>query len=107
MILFSDNVGGRDQVDALTRKLQSIRRPAAVNEPLLIMADQEGGQVRRLPGPPKASAEQVGRRGSSAARKLGVATGTSMRGIGVNVNLAPVLDVAASRRVHRRAGPRL
>jgi beta-N-acetylhexosaminidase len=93
LILFSDNVGGRKQVRGLTRELQSIPRPAAVDEPLLIMADQEGGLVRRLPGPPKPSAEVVGRRSRAAARKLGVAAGKSMRGMGVNVNLAPVLDV--------------
>ena len=93
VILFSDNVGGAEQVRSLARKLQSIPRPAAVDEPLLIMADQEGGLVRRLPGPPKPSAEVVGRFSAAAARKLGVAAGKSMRGMGVNVNLAPVLDV--------------
>jgi beta-N-acetylhexosaminidase len=93
VILFSDNVGGRAQVRGLTRTLQNIPRPANVDQPLLVMADQEGGQVRRLPGPPKASAEEVGRRGARSARKLGRATGESLAGMGVNVNLAPVLDV--------------
>jgi beta-N-acetylhexosaminidase len=94
VILFSDNVGGRKAVRRLTRRLQAIPRPAAVDEPLLVMVDQEGGLVRRLPGPPKPSAEEVGRRGARYARKLGRATGDSLTGMGVNVNLAPVLDVA-------------
>ena len=93
VILFSDNVGGRAQVRSLTRTLQRIPRPAKVNVPLLVMVDQEGGQVRRLPGPPKPSAEEVGRRGAGSARKLGRATGKSLAGMGVNVNLAPVLDI--------------
>ena len=93
VILFSDNVGGRAQVRSLTRTLQRIPRPAKVDQPLLVMVDQEGGQVRRLPGPPKPSAEVVGRRGAASARKLGRATGKSLSGMGVNVNLAPVLDV--------------
>ena len=93
VILFSGNVGGRKQVRSLTQKLQAIPRPAAVDERLLVMVDQEGGLVRRLPGPPKPSAEEVGRRSPAAARKLGRATGDSLRSMGVNVNLAPVLDV--------------
>ncbi len=94
VILFSDNVVDRAQVRRLTDELQSIPRPASVDEPLLVMVDQEGGQVRRLPGPPKPSAAAVGRRGAAFARKLGEATGSSLAGMGVNVNLAPVLDVA-------------
>ena len=94
VILFSDNVGGRKAVRALTAKLQAIPRPAAVDEPLLVMVDQEGGLVRRLPGPPKPSAAEVGPRGAAFARKLGRATGDSLAGMGINVNLAPVLDVA-------------
>ena len=94
VILFSENVGGRDAVRRLAARLQAIPRPAAVDQPLLIMVDQEGGLVRRLPGPPKPSAEQVGRRGARYARKLGRSTGSSLAGMGVNVNLAPVLDVA-------------
>jgi beta-N-acetylhexosaminidase len=93
VILFSDNVGGRKQVRRLTRKLQAIPRPDAVDAPLLVMVDQEGGQVRRLPGPPKPSAEEVGRRSPASARRLGRATGDSLSEMGVNVNLAPVLDV--------------
>ena len=31
------------------------------NPPLLIMVDQEGGEVKRLPGPPDQSAAQIGR----------------------------------------------
>src|SRR5262245_9689895 len=94
VILFSENVGGRGAVRRLTAKLQAIPRPAPVDEPLLVMVDQEGGLVRRLPGPPKPSAEEVGGRGAGFARKLGRATGESLAGMGVNVDLAPVLDVA-------------
>jgi beta-N-acetylhexosaminidase len=93
VILFSDNVGGRRQVRRLTRSLRAIDRPAGVNQRLLVMVDQEGGQVRRLSGPPRASAEEVGTRGADAARSLGRATGDSLSDMGVNVNLAPVLDV--------------
>jgi beta-N-acetylhexosaminidase len=93
VILYSRNAGDRAAVRQLTRELQAIPRPAAVSQPLLIMVDQEGGLVRRLPGPPKPSASEIGRRGPDYAQRLGAATGRSLHSMGVNVNLAPVLDL--------------
>jgi beta-N-acetylhexosaminidase len=93
VILFDGNVGGRASVRSLTTQLQAIPRPAAVNQPLLVMVDQEGGLVRRLPGPPKPAATEVGRRGAAYAKRLGRAAGQSLAGMGVTVDLAPVLDV--------------
>jgi beta-N-acetylhexosaminidase len=98
VVLFSENVGGAADVQALTRQLQSIPRPVAVDEPLLVMADQEGGLVRRLPGKPRVSAQTAGAKGAAFAAKLGSQTGAGMAAMGVNVNLAPVLDVGRSGR---------
>ena len=97
VILFSDNVSSRAQVRSLTAGLQSVPRPAALQEPLIVSIDQEGGQVKRLPGPPAMSAAEMGRRGAKAARSQGAATGASLAAAGVNVDLAPVLDVARPR----------
>ncbi|MDX6615100.1 MAG: beta-N-acetylhexosaminidase [Solirubrobacterales bacterium] len=94
VILFSNNAGKRPQVRRLTASLQAIARPAALRQPLLIAADQEGGQVRRLPGPPTASAESMAARGAAYVERQGRRTGRSMAALGVNVDLAPVLDVA-------------
>jgi beta-N-acetylhexosaminidase len=59
------------------------------------MIDQEGGQVSRLPGPPGRSPAEVGDTDSVAvARSEGRATGRSLAGVGINVDLAPVVDVA-------------
>jgi beta-N-acetylhexosaminidase len=67
------------------------------NPPLLIMVDQEGGEVKRLPGPPDQSAAQLGESGDAdLSREEGEKTGTYLAGLGVNVDLAPVLDVARS-----------
>jgi beta-glucosidase-like glycosyl hydrolase len=98
VVLFSENVGGAADVQALTRQLQEIPRPAAVDAPLLVMSDQEGGLVRRLPGKPRVSAQVAGTKGSAFASKLGSQTGGSMNAMGVNVDLAPVLDVGRSGR---------
>jgi beta-N-acetylhexosaminidase len=93
VILFSENAGSRRAVRRLTAELQSIPRPSQVDQPLLICVDQEGGLVRRLPGPPKPSATSIGARGAGAAERTGRATGKSLGDMGVNVDLAPVLDL--------------
>ena len=74
-------------------QLQDAAR-AGGNPPLLVMIDQEGGEVKRLPGPPDQSAAQIGDSGDAdLAREQGEGTGTYLAGLGVNVDLAPVLDV--------------
>ena len=67
------------------------------NPPLLVAIDQEGGDVKRLrAGPPKRSASQLGAAGDAAASSAqGEATASYLAQAGVNVDLAPVLDVAA------------
>jgi beta-N-acetylhexosaminidase len=97
VILFDGNAGSRSSVRSLTAELQAIPRPAG-SPPLLITVDQEGGLVRRLPGPPKPSARAIGARGEEFAQRLGSATGQSLRSMGVNVDLAPVLDLGRPGR---------
>jgi len=69
---------------------------AGNSPPLLAMIDQEGGSVRRLPsGPPNVSPGQLGKADDEdQASEQGNETGAYLRGLGINVNLAPVLDVA-------------
>jgi beta-N-acetylhexosaminidase len=93
VILFSDNLPTVAAGRALVRRLQAIPRPAAVDEPLLVMTDQEGGAVRRLPGPPARSASSLGAAGPVASRAAGRAAGRLLRGVGITVDLAPVADV--------------
>ena len=94
IILFADNVGSRAGLRATLRRLQAIRRPRGLGAPLLVMIDQEGGQVKRLRGAPTYSPAQLGRIGStSLARAQGRATAANLRGVGINVDLAPVVDV--------------
>ncbi len=92
VILFSRNIGSRRQVRGLVRRLQAARPRGA--PPLIVSIDQEGGLVKRLPGAPSRSAAEIGRSGDPRlARREGRATARNLRGVGVNVNLAPVLDV--------------
>jgi beta-N-acetylhexosaminidase len=92
VVLFSRNVRSVAAVRTQIAKLQRIKRPAAVDAPLLVMVDQEGGDVRRLPGPPAAGAAATP--SAAAARANGRAAGRLLRGAGVTVDLAPVVDVA-------------
>ena len=59
------------------------------------MTDQEGGEVRRLPGAPTLSEKQIGASSNPAlaASQAGTGAGQNLAGVGMNVNLAPVLDV--------------
>jgi beta-N-acetylhexosaminidase len=94
VILFSQNIVSRRQLLALTGALQRAAGQGG-NPPLLIATDQEGGQVKRLPqGPPALSPPQITATGSIAlASREGRATGGYLRGLGINVDLAPVVDV--------------
>lgn len=92
VILFGGNVGSRSQLRGLTGSLRDASRGAA-----LVSVDQEGGLVRRIPfARPRQSQPAQG----SVARVRKVARGaaTDLRGLGVNVNFAPVADVPAGSR---------
>jgi beta-N-acetylhexosaminidase len=97
VIFFSDNVGSNAHIKAVAKQLQQANADPhnPVRMPLLLMTDQEGGAVRRLNGPPVPSAKQIGASAhpQQEATSQGAAAGSFMHGLGVNVNLAPVLDV--------------
>jgi len=94
VILFADNLPGRAAGRRLIGRLQAIRRPSGLRDPLLAMTDQEGGVVKRLGGAPTVSARTMGARGAAFSRSQGRRAAANLRNVGVNVDLAPVLDVA-------------
>jgi beta-N-acetylhexosaminidase len=94
VVLFADNFPSRAAGRRLVARLQAIRRPPALRDPLLVMIDQEGGLVKRVGGAPISSAEEMGARGAAFSREQGRRTAANLRDLGVNVDLAPVLDVA-------------
>ncbi len=67
VVLFPTNFDSRAEAERLVRELQGIPRPRGLRDPLLVMIDQEGGLVKRLPGPPRLSAEQMERPESTPA----------------------------------------
>jgi beta-N-acetylhexosaminidase len=93
VVLFAENFPSRAAGKRLVDRLQAIPRPPKLRDPLLVMTDQEGGQVKRIGGAPSASAAEMGARGGAFSAKQGRRTATNLREVGVNVDLAPVLDV--------------
>jgi beta-N-acetylhexosaminidase len=87
VILFGGNVADAGQLRRLTRGIQRAARGGA-----LVMTDQEGGEIRNLPfaGPVEGQAAQAT---PAAARAAAAEAARGLRAGGVNVNLAPVVDV--------------
>lgn len=92
VILFSRNLVDPEQVAQLTNSLQE----HAPNPPLLIAIDQEGGRVSRLPQgftifPSAASVAAC--QSPDVAYGVAEITAKELRAVGINMNMAPVLDV--------------
>ena len=102
VIFFGQNISSKTQIAAVIKQLdQADASPLnPVQAPLLLMTDQEGGQVRRLPGRPYLSEKQIGAnpQAETLATEAGQGAASNLRSVGMNVNLAPVLDV------YRKAG---
>jgi beta-N-acetylhexosaminidase len=94
VIFFKPNVPTTARLRATVAELTKANAKSPVKAPLLLMTDQEGGQIRRLPGAPVPSAKQTGRsKNPQAATDTGRAAAANLKGLGLNLNLAPVLDV--------------
>ncbi|MBK7889672.1 MAG: glycoside hydrolase family 3 protein [Bdellovibrionales bacterium] len=95
VLLFGRNVQTVYQVAELTHAAQRLSL-AHSKKPLLIAIDQEGGNVIRLRhAPPLPSALAIAQtKNPQIAEKAGRATGTLLRTLGINTNLAPVVDVS-------------
>jgi beta-N-acetylhexosaminidase len=96
IILFGRNVGTPAEILTLTRDLQLEAKKAGYMHPLLICTDQENGVVRRLgegatmfPGAMTLGATDQ----PDYAYQIGYASAIELKALGINWNLAPVLDV--------------
>ena len=97
LILFTRNFASIDQLEELIREVRSVRTP-----PLLIGVDHEGGRVQRFRKeftvlPPMRT---IGRQydidqasGRQLARQCGWLLAAELRGIGVDISFAPVVDL--------------
>ena len=96
IILFDRNMQSQEQVKELTTDLQ---KENSAKVPLFIAVDEEGGDVVRmkndLQAPP--SQQAVGISGNPAtAKDYAFSVGMQLKGMGINMNFAPVADVSAT-----------
>ena len=90
------NVESAEQVRTLTAAIQAA---ATIERPLLIATDQEGGQLIALGDGTDAvrRAMALGAAGAAdLAERVARATALELRALGVNVNYAPVCDLATN-----------
>ena len=83
----------------LAQEIAALRRAAAAGgapDPL-VMIDQEGGEVKRLPdAPPLLTQGQLAEADQKTALREGMRTGRALSRLGIDVDLAPVLDLPGS-----------
>src|SRR6266705_4173449 len=96
IILFSRNIRNARQVLELTQSLQMIAKEAGQRYSLLIAIDQENGIVQRLGEaatifPGNMALGAIG--SEEIAYRVALATGNELKALGINMNLAPVVDV--------------
>jgi beta-N-acetylhexosaminidase len=97
VIVFPGEGTKQEEIEAGLEDLQKAAE-AGGHPPLIVATDQEGGPVKRFTtAPPLRSPYDLGRDGDvQDARLEGQATGTFLRRVGINTDLAPVLDVPES-----------
>lgn len=95
-ILFGRNLDTPEQIRRLTAELR-----ATVGRDAPILIDQEGGRVARLKAPhwtewaaPLSFVEQYGQAAEAAMRLRYHVIGTELRALGIDVNCAPMADIA-------------
>lgn len=91
LIYFSDNLTTQAQTKALSAQIQ--RAAHGVTYPILLMTDQEGSPVTRIPGTEDTPAGATFHGDADWARRTATATGQLMADLGLSTDLAPVSDV--------------
>ncbi len=93
VLLLRDGWLTRSTAAAVTGELQ--QAACTRGEPLLIAVDQEGGLVRRLPwAPPTEAPAYMSSPGAASAQAASAAV--ALRSVGIDVDLAPVVDTPSS-----------
>jgi beta-N-acetylhexosaminidase len=94
VLLFGYNMRSEAQTRTLTGALQRLSMQTEPAIPLFIAVDQEGGEVSHAPWvAPQPAAARVGARGDPMeARAIAEQMGRELLRVGVNTDLAPVVD---------------
>lgn len=96
VVLFGRNIGGVEEFVELVRDVKSLSK-----RPPLFMIDEEGGRVDRLrhlvPGLPSVEQFGEGERPAEMAEWAGKVIGMALRYFDIEIDLAPVVDVAGEQ----------
>ncbi|MEC9490159.1 MAG: beta-N-acetylhexosaminidase [Halanaerobiales bacterium] len=95
VIYFSRNIESPEQTAELSNKLQQLALKSEAGIPLFISADQEGGTVTRLTGATHFPGNMAlgAANDQKLAAEVAESTAAELKNLGINMNLAPVLDV--------------
>jgi beta-N-acetylhexosaminidase len=90
VIIFERNYIKDEWLKEFTADLRELSLP---NHPLLVCIDEEGGSISRLPGERFPSAANMAKMSEEEVFLIGGQMAGKLKGYGINVNFAPVLDV--------------
>ncbi|MCH2162347.1 MAG: beta-N-acetylhexosaminidase, partial [Phycisphaerales bacterium] len=90
VILFARNAEDRNQVTEMIRAIKALSP-----DPILVCVDQEGGNTVRFESgfSPPPSMREVGEAGLKRAADVGAELAADLRPVGIDLDLAPVVDV--------------
>jgi beta-N-acetylhexosaminidase len=94
IVLFRRNIESPAQLGALLQAAQACAKET-LGRPLWVAIDQEGGPVQRLVDPwvKLPAARELARQGGDAVRRWAGLAAKELLDLGIQMNLAPVLDV--------------
>ena len=94
ILLFRSNFKTAAGLKAWTDQLRALASRACLDHPILVMVDEEGGQVNQVQAGFAAPSElSAGAGGPARVRAIERAAATGLHGLGVGLDLAPVADV--------------
>ena len=100
--LYKRNIQSAEQLRSLLRDAQAFARET-LGRPLWLTIDQEGGPVQRLVPPPFTrlpSAHDLSLEGPRSVARWSALAAGELRELGIQINLAPVLDLVTGGASH-------
>ena len=99
VLLFAPNFKNAAGLRAWTTRLQALASAACLDHPILVMLDEEGGQVNQVRAPFMAPSQlTAGGSGAANVRALERRAAAGLRQLGVGLDLAPVADVRTNSK---------
>jgi len=99
VLLFRPNFKTPAGLKAWTSRLQALASAACLDHPILVMLDEEGGQVNQVRAPFMAPSQQsAGGGGPAHVHALEQRAAAGLHQLGVGLDLAPVADVRTNSK---------